>query len=345
MNEYSANDLQSISDLEHVRLRPAMYIGDTSTRGICHLVIELVDNVADLFLKGLATEIDIQLDGRSITVADDGPGLPFDEPNPDADSLASKYLTQMHRTPTADKHWPHLHVHGFGCGVFLVTALSECTKVRSWRGDQLWEQSFQRGEAMETPRVVDSGESKGKGTTFRFTPDPVIFADHRVSLVQLREKLKALSCLLPGFKLTLGKETFQSPQGLADWAREFALQEHSEDLSEDTTQPYNREPLWVTDHTGKFHFQLAAAGNSDETEWITFANGARTHEGGTHLTSLKRLFNHAGWKPAVAILHVTMHSPVYAGPTRGKLDVPGIYAPMKDALEGEITKYCQNFKG
>ena len=115
-----------------------MYIGDTTVRGLHHIFDELLDNSIDQFLAGNATAVTASTTGSTLKFSDDGPGLPFDEPCENADSLATYYLTEVRRnSPTADGHTPHIHLGGWGCGLRIVTALTEKCHVTSVRNKSL----------------------------------------------------------------------------------------------------------------------------------------------------------------------------------------------------------------
>lgn len=309
-----------------IRKRPSMYIGDTRTRGLHHLLFELIDNVADQFLAGTASEVSVQADENSILVSDDGPGLPFDEKAESGVPLATEYLTTIHRRATADAHTPHLHFAGFGCGLSVLTALSEQTTIRSWRNGRRWELTFCRGEPAGQAIVIESGE--GRGTTIQFRPDPGIFGDYWIDESELDAQLKVVSHLLPGFRVMFNGNLLYSQNGLADWCSEFADSESS-------------SPMSVQMKLDDFEVQAAAIGSAEETKWISFANGNRTVEGGTHLTAFKQVINRFGWKPAVAMIHVTLHSPEFAGPTRARLVAPKIQTPIEQALGDIVRDYCR----
>lgn len=330
-NEYCGVSRAELSRRIGIRKRPAMYIGGTDSRGLNQLVIELLDNAADQFLAGRATQFDVQIDGRLAQISDDGPGLPFDVPYDTAVSLAEHYLTSIHNKPTADGHAPHVHSNGSGLGMCIVAALTDHLVIDSWRNGQHWQQTYWQGEPTGRPNVSERGAITG--TTFCLSPDPLIFKDRSFDLNALRRQFRITSHLLPGFRLTLQEESFYAPEGLAEWCAAIVGRHHQ------------TPPLTVNCRVGDYHVQAAAAGvAAKETEWHSFANGFETVLGGTHLAAFKRLLGYQWWKPAAALLHVTMMTPRYAGPTRGGLDVPEIYAPMKQALSSAIRDYCRQHR-
>ena len=310
-----------------------MYIGNTSQLGLQHLVMELIDNVADQFLLGKATRIQIEIDQQLISVIDDGVGLPFDQPCEDFDSLAEQYLTRLHRTPTADKHFPHVHFMGWGLGLFIANALTESMNVRSWRNGQRYEQSFSRGIAESPAEVIELGNDIG--TAIMMSPDPMIFNEQMVDVDKIVTRCKTISHLIPGFELCVNGQTFFSPDGLADWARELAGLRESDNL------------FSIDQVVGEYRFQVAVAGNSPtvtrprhSTQWKTFANGNETHEGGTHLRTLKQVLSKVGWRPKVAMLHVTMQTPRFSGPTQSRLEVNELVGPLRSTLLPALSEYC-----
>lgn len=325
---YTTEDLQALSDCEHVRKRPGMYIGDTNVRGVHQVLMELVDNVADQFLAGNASELDMQIDERLIVAIDDGPGLPFDASHDESESLATHYFTAMHHTPTADKHIPHVHFNGWGLGLFVVNALADYVNVRSWRNGQRFEQSFSRGLAEHPVRVIETGIDRG--TFILLEPDREIFSDVIADPSVIAPRFKTISHLMPGLRLTLNGETFHSPGGLADWVVELAGNRST------------REPFSIDCCIDEYRFQVAAAGDAvRQPMWTTFVNGNEMTEGGDHLDALRGLFSQAGWRPAVAMLNVTMMSPQFVGPTRRKLLRPEIKRPMCSVIRPALAHYCR----
>jgi DNA gyrase subunit B len=147
--------MEVLTDLEHLRRRPAMYIGDTAARGLHHLFDELLDNSIDQFLAKQATAVNVSTSGPTLVFSDDGPGLPFDEPGHRSESLAHKYLTQIRRDlPIADGHTPHVHIGGWGCGLRVVSALTATCEVTSSRNGVVWRQAFSKGIECGPPHIV-----------------------------------------------------------------------------------------------------------------------------------------------------------------------------------------------
>lgn len=321
--------MDDLTDLEHVRNRPSMYIGDTTVRGLHHLFDELLDNSIDQFLAGNATSVTASTTGATLEFSDDGIGLPFDEPGENADSLATYYLTEFRRnSPTADGHTPHVHLGGWGCGLRIVTALAETCDVSSGRKGSLWRQSFTKGIA-DGPATVILQDATG-GTTFRLAIDRDIFSDNWCQQ-RIDRRLKDAAYLFPGFRVDSPNVQFSAPRGLADLAVEF---------TNETASPTADHVWWFTESTNDMSIQAALAGVADgETEWRAFANGSTSIEKGTHLTALKRVVAACKIKPAIALIHVVMNNPRFAGPTRTNLDVPEIFSPIYQALKPSLSEF------
>lgn len=319
------------TDLEHIRLRPGMYIGCTTSRGLHHLFHELLDNSIDQFLGGKATFVYSATTGDKLYFRDDGPGLPFDQPGPGSDSLATHYLTQIRRgTPTADGHTPHIHMGGWGCGLRIVTALTEACTVTSWRHHNRWQQTFSRGIKDGPPDTVSQGEMRG--TEFRLTIDRDLFLNDWCQQ-RIDQRLMDAAFLFPGFRVGSPNLDFVASQGLADLAANIAVKNGCENVD---------RVWWFNETFDDLHIQAALAGTSDETDWRCFANGSTSIESGTHLTALKRVVSACKIKPVIAMIHVILRSPRFAGPTRTKLDVPEIVSPIYRALKPNLKAFVLN---
>ncbi len=320
-----------MSDIEHVRKRPSMYIGDTTWRGLHHLVTELVDNSIDQFLAGKASFVKVEFDGEVAAVSDDGEGLPIDVPHESGDSLLEHYLKNIRRTrPTADGHTPHVHIHGYGCGLFIVGALTSELVIESWRSGELWEVRSSRGMIQQSAKAIDQGN--GKGTCIRLVADSRIFPDIQWNASWMTGKLAEVASLFPGFRVETGNEMFHDARGLADWCDRLASEK-----GEATDKP----SFWMNEKFDDFYVQAAASGATDgETEFKVFANGNTCHEGGTHLKALRQTLENVDWKPSAAMLHLILDSPEFAGPTRAKLGMDHMLTPICDAIRPGFEAYC-----
>ena len=200
---------------EHVRARPGMYIGDPAN-GIRQIVCELAANTIDCFLAGKATYFSVKAGGRSITVEDDGPGLPFKERFPgETRSLAEQYLTGCRNSPTADGHAPHCHLIFHGVGIAVVNALSSDFSVESWADGTLWKMRFRRGIPSGKPSESPTNR-RGSGTRIKVVPDAEMFPDALWHYSELRAIFFESAHLHPGLKISFNGERFLAPGGLAD---------------------------------------------------------------------------------------------------------------------------------
>ena len=320
--------MEDLTDLEHLRKRPAMYIGDTTVRGLHHLFNELLDNSIDQFLANQATTVNVSTTGSTLLFSDDGHGLPFDEPGHRSESLAHECLTQIRRdSPTADGHTPHIHIGGWGCGLRVVTAMTATCVVTSSRHGVVWRQAFSKGIECGPPQIVPTPVNRG--TTFQLTIDRELFSvdwcQHRID-----NRLKDAAYLFPGFRVETPTLQFIAPRGLADLASKIANESNAS----------NADRVWLFNgSTDELHIQAAVAGTNSETDWRAFANGSTSIENGTHLTALKRVVAACKIKPAIALIHVIMRNPRFAGPTRTKLDVPEISSPIYQALKPSLKDF------
>ncbi|MGB7344920.1 MAG: ATP-binding protein [Pirellulaceae bacterium] len=317
--------MERLSDLEHVRRRPGMYVGDSNQRGLHHLVVELLDNVVDQYLALRATTIRVSIDGEMLEVIDDGLGLPFDQVDDVGESLATKYLTKFRfDAPTADGHTPHVHLGGWGVGLRIVSALTATCEVSSWRNGVLWRQTFSHGEPVGPAEVVAHGDRRG--TTIRLTIDRSIFPTVNWEESRVETLLKKAAYLFPGFKVETPSIEFSAPSGLADWAAA-----HADEL--DDAKVHQQHALSL-DHTcDDYRLQVAITGTgSRDTQWHAFANGNTSSEGGSHLEALKLALWKRNLRPSVAMIHLTLESPRFAGPTKSKLHAPELRAPICDVI-------------
>ncbi|MEM7476806.1 MAG: ATP-binding protein [Planctomycetota bacterium] len=321
--------MDELSDLDHIRKRSGMYIGNTGEGGLHHIFDELLDNSLDQFLAGSATSVTASTDGASLEFSDDGPGLPFDLACDYADSLATHYLTEIRRnSPTADGHTPHVHLGGWGCGLRIVTALTETCSVTSCRDGNVWSQSFTKGIPDSPAAIVLQDNSSG--TKFSLTVDRDIFSCDW-SQQRLDRRLLDAAYLFPGFRVESPNIQFVAPNGLADMAAEYVADIGAADRN---------HVWWFNGSTDEMLIQASIAGTTDsETEWRAFANGSTSIEKGTHLTALKRVVASCRIRPAIASVHVVMNTPRFAGPTRTKLDVPEILSPIYQALKPSLAEF------
>lgn len=307
-----------------VRKRPGMYICDTqSATGANYVVFELVANVLDQFLAGTATYCEVTVDGFSITVSDDGPGLPFQKPsNHSGLSKAEVFLTQPHFGATAEGHAPHVHVVFNGVGLAVVNALCSDLSVRTRDGQQEWTHAYQAGIAIGAAKVSTSAQPHG--TQISAHLDPEIF-DHPPDPECLMSTLAEQTHLFPGFKLVFNGTTFTADRGLLALAESLHTAPH-------------RPTLWQRLDHGALHIDLALVGSAPRPKhWKSWVNGVPTPGGGTHHIALERALAQENCLPAVCLLHVVMKNPEYAGPCKDELMAPALQHTFEAAFR-EVLK-------
>lgn len=331
---HAAHDIQALKGHEGIRLRPAMYIGDTGESGMRQVVSEIIANSIDQVLQSHATRVDVSVgpDGRTVSVTDDGAGMPFDVEHEEVqgESCASVYLTKFHYKPTADDHAPHIHLHSlYGCGVIVPNALSRTFHCASWRGDQRWAQAFERGVPLGPPTVIEKG--KGRGTTTKFVLDAEIFGDATIAPGQLREFLREKASLFQAIDLRFNGESLAAPNGLADLARDL----YPDAFCDDRVFHMN-----VTYDDMIIH--AAAAGEQcEETHWRTWVNAGLLPKGGTHKNGFVRALQAVQWEPVVALIHVMMRDPKYTGSIRSALVMPEFEDSIAARIEQKLAEFLR----
>ncbi|ASF48384.1 ATP-binding protein [Methylovulum psychrotolerans] len=317
---------------EAVRKRPGMYLGDIDYDAANNVVHELVANAIDLFLAGLATTINIQIKDNLIVVTDDGPGLPFSQKSPHdpSASLVEHFLTYRHNHPTADNHAPHVHVFKGGLGLAVLNAVAAQLHIESSDGNGLWVQDFGRGDVL-SPAHCQSGLFC-KGTRIELALDPLIFGDRTPDLYELRKTIFELAHFYPGLIFELGEERFHSKNGFLDLAY-FSW-------NKPTKSAAAPKSFYYQGKSGDIAFQVAALGESaTETAFRSWVNGCATVENGTHVQGLANALAAIGWQPQVALIHLVMYDPRYAGPCKDALRTPEVTRVLEEALAAPLRDF------
>jgi DNA gyrase subunit B len=284
-NEYGAESIQVLKGLEAVRKRPGMYIGSTGSRGLHHLVYEVVDNSVDEALAGYCGRIEVTIHpDDSVSVRDDGRGIPVDLHPTERIPGVELALTVLHAGGKFDRSTYKVSGGLHGVGISVVNALSERLEVIVERDGKRHHMGFARGETVKKLSVI--GQTQGTGTLVRFKPDTTVFDETRFEYSILESRLRELAFLNKGLTIVLKderpgqerEETFFYKGGIAEFVR--WLNQNRKVLHE--------RPIVIETVKDDVDIQLALqydAGYQENT--LTFVNNINTHEGGTHLTGFK----------------------------------------------------------
>ncbi len=318
---------------EAVRRRPAMYFGTADSVGVNNAIYEIIQNSVDQFVAGLASTIRVNIEKRLLIVSDDGPGLPFDQRDPeDAGlSLVERYMTSWYKLPVADNLEPSIKMLGScGIGLAIVNAASSSIFIESSDGHHRWEQKFGRGEIISKAFRVASEQPSG--IKFKITLDPEIFGDHSVDKFELRKTMFELAHFFPGLTVEMGGERFFSENGLLDMA--YLLHKTP------STFPKPLKKFCFEGENDQDRIGVALVGDSPSgTECRSWVNGSETVEGGTHVEGLCKALLAVGWQPSIALIHVMMREPIFGGATKDKL----VNRELTGVIEGKLTESLRAF--
>src|SRR5215510_14252473 len=351
--EYTAEDIKVLGGMEAVRLRPAMYIGSNGEMGLHHLVYEVVDNSVDEALAGFATHIDVAIHiDNSITVIDDGRGIPVDDMVVDGEKLpaAQVVLTKLHAGGKFDTSTYKVSGGLHGVGVSVVNALSHQLDLEIWREGHVWEQTYSKGEPQSKFRKT--GTTKKRGTKIHFLPDKEIFSITEYNFDTLAQRLRELAFLNHGLQITLTDERQTDAKTGEAKRLEFkytgGIAEFIKHLNRGKSVLHDR-PIYMEAERDGVQMEIALQYNDGYSETVfSFANNFNTVDGGSHLsgfrTALTRTINYAGQQLGLfkdvkenltgddvregllAVVSVKLPQPQFEGQTKGKLnsDIAGI---------------------
>jgi DNA gyrase subunit B len=353
-SEYTADSIKVLGGMEAVRKRPAMYIGSTGELGLHHLVYEVVDNSVDEALAGFATKIEVTIHlDNSITVVDDGRGIPVDDMDIDGEkvSAAQVVMTTLHAGGKFDSSTYKVSGGLHGVGVSCVNALSEELELEIWRDGATWQQTYSKGEP--TSKMRKTGVAKVKrGTKVHFVPDRSIFTETQYNYDTLAQRLRELAFLNKGLLITLTDErSTDSKSGEAkhtEFKYNGGIAEFIKHLNRGK-QLLHDKPIYMEAERSGVVMEIGLQYNDAYSETVfSFANNINTVDGGTHLsgfrTALTRTINYAGQQMGlfkdvkenltgddvreglVAVISVKLPQPQFEGQTKGKLnsDIAGV---------------------
>ena len=355
---YTAKDITVLEGLEPVRKRPGMYIGGVGTAGLHHLVWEILDNAVDEAMNGYASNVTLTLheDGSSVTVADDGRGIPVDKHPKTKKSALEVIFTVLHAGGKFEQgnYKTAGGLHGVGASV--VNALSSELRASVKRDGATWEMSFKRGKP--TGPVKKAGAARGTGTTVYFHPDATIFPKVEFDPATIRERLEVVSYIHKGVRVTFDnevenkKEIFQHDEGLADFLRKI--------VAERGSKPVHEVPFTLSrDASPRLDLVLQWTEATDE-HVRSYANGIPTGSGGTHENGLR-----AGLGKAVrnyidthnlspkgvtltgediregltGVLSIFIEEPQFQGQTKDRLNNPELTSAIDSAVRPALEHW------
>ena len=360
---YDSSSIKVLEGLEAVRLRPAMYIGSTGEMGLHHLVYEVMDNSVDEALAGYCTEISatIHID-NSITIIDNGRGIPVDIHPDEGVSAAQVVLTKLHAGGKFDSNTYKVSGGLHGVGVSCVNALAETLHLEVWRNKGTWEQDYERG--IPKAPLAQTGKSNKTGTKITFKADPTIMDATEFNFDTLAVRLRQLAFLNKGLKITLTDERDENIRS-EEFFYSGGIAEFIKHLNRGKSVLHDKPVYFEGDRDlpngGKITIELALQYNDSYSENVfSFANNINTVDGGTHLSgfrsALTRSINAAAQSSGLikdakenltgddvregltAVVSVKLPQPQFEGQTKGKLnsDIQGYVVQLVNERLGEF---------
>ena len=367
-NNYSASNIQVLEGLEAVRKRPAMYIGDISEKGLHHLVNETVDNSIDEAMAGYCTDIEVTInEDNSITVEDNGRGIPVDMHEKLHKSALEVVMTVLHAGGKFDKGSYKVSGGLHGVGVSCVNALSTHMLSQLFRGGKIYQQEYEKGKPLYPVKVV--GETNKRGTRQQFWPDPTIFTHTVYKWDIIANRMRELAFLNAGIKITLkdlrpdeeGKtkeQVFHAKDGLKEFVR--YVDRHRTHLFDDV--------IYLKTEKQGIPIEIAVMYNTDYSENIhSYVNNINTIEGGTHLTGFRMALTrtlkaYAEADPAIskqiekakveiapedfregltAVISIKVAEPQFEGQTKTKLGNSEVQGAVQQAVNEALSDYLE----
>ena len=367
-NNYSASNIQVLEGLEAVRKRPAMYIGDISEKGLHHLVNETVDNSIDEAMAGYCTDIEVTInEDNSITVEDNGRGIPVDEHKKLHKSALEVVMTVLHAGGKFDKGSYKVSGGLHGVGVSCVNALSTHMMSQVFRGGKIYQQEYEKGKPLYPVKVI--GETDKRGTRQQFWPDPTIFTTTIYKWDIIASRMRELAFLNAGIKITLtdlrpdeeGKTkqmVFHAKDGLKEFVR--YVDRHRTHLFDDV--------IYLKTEKQGIPIEIAIMYNTDYSENIhSYVNNINTIEGGTHLTGFRMALTrtlkaYAEAEPTIAkqiekakveiapedfregltaVISIKVAEPQFEGQTKTKLGNSEVQGAVQQTVNEALTDYLE----
>ena len=363
--DYGSSEITVLKGLDPVRKRPGMYIGSTGPRGLHHLVYEVVDNSVDEALAGHCTEIQVTIHpDNSVTVADDGRGIPVDEHPGEKRPAAEVVLTTLHAGGKFGEGGGYKVSGGLhGVGVSVVNALSERLELEVHRDGSRWLQTFERGEPQGD--LTESGSIDGTGTIITFLPDADVFETLEFDFQTLTERMRETAFLTRGLRIDIvderaagQKESFHYEGGIVDFVA----------FLNENKDPMHRKTVFFENETEDGQVEVAMQWNTTYQESVfSFANNINTHEGGSHLSgfrsALTRTLNAYARNKGLlkekdanltgddvregltAVISVKLAEPQFEGQTKTKLGNPPVEGLVKETVNRKLGEFLEENPG
>jgi DNA gyrase subunit B len=358
--KYDSSSITVLEGRDAVRKRPAMYIGSTGEIGLHHLVYEVVDNSIDEALAGYCdtVEVTIHLD-NSITVIDNGRGIPVDEIKKEKRSAAEVVMTKLHAGGKFDSNAYKVSGGLHGVGVSCVNFLSETLRLEIWREGKTYEQDYLRG--IPVVALKQTGKTRKRGTKITFKPDSQIFDHTEFSFDKLSERLREKAFLNKGIRITI-KDEREEPERSHEFFYKGGIAEFVKHLNKNRTTLHDK-PIYFEKEGDALSIEVAIQYNDGYDEKVySFANNINTVDGGSHLSGFRSAFTRTinayaqssglakNFKGSltgddvreglVAVISVKLPQPQFEGQTKGKLnsDVKGA---VESFLNERLTEYFE----
>jgi DNA gyrase subunit B len=365
--KYSADSIQALEGMEHVRMRPSMYIGDVGSRGLHHLVYEVVDNSIDEALAGHCTQVDVAiLEGNGIRVMDNGRGIPIDIHKKEGVSALQVVMTKIGAGGKFDKDSYKVSGGLHGVGVSVVNALSIDLKASVHKNGKIYVQEYKQGK--EQYLVKEGGSTDLKGTEVIFYPDPEIFESLDYHYEILATRMRELSYLNKGLVINMSdeRESSKDEDGNHPNERFFSERGLSEfvEFLDSNRERLIQKVISVEGEKSGIPVEVALVYNNSYAENIhSYVNNINTHEGGTHLSGFRRGLTNTLKKYAdksgmldklkfdisgddfreglTAIVSVKVQEPQFEGQTKTKLGNREVTAPVSQAVSEMLSDYLE----
>ena len=365
-SQYSADSIQALEGMEHVRKRPSMYIGDVGLRGLHHLVYEVVDNSIDEAMAGYCDTISVVInEDNSVTTTDNGRGIPVGIHKKEGVSALEVVMTKIGAGGKFDKDSYKVSGGLHGVGVSCVNALSSSLNATVFRDGKVWEQDYERGKALSP--VKETGTSEKRGTMVTFKPDTEIFNQTiEYNYETLAQRLRELSFLNKGITLSIKdcrstnekgehpSESFHSKEGLKEFIR----------FLDESREPIIQEVISIEGEKHNIPVEVAMIYNTSYSENLqSYVNNINTHEGGTHLSGFRRGLTSTLKKYAdssglldklkfeisgddfreglTAIISVKVAEPQFEGQTKTKLGNRELTSAVSQAVSEMLENYLE----